>query len=381
MKRLFIRFLIMILVVCMSGCGETENIVSSVPTQSQPISSQPETVKTQSKIEDRVRTLGRTNIAREGIWLSWSGSGIEFEFEGSSATVSLVGTLVFGESHQVLMGVFVDGSATAKKTFTVSDKGQTVTLCEKLKSGKHTVKLLKLSEAQYGSVCIKDVTADKMKPTENKKLTFEFIGDSIVCGNGTRAKSSRGEFKTAEQDVSLTMGYLLAEQYKADARFISATNYGIEKFTSGGKLMYDIYGYHAPFLADQVGVGAGEYTSIAPADMIFINLGNDRADKITTDEQRQYFTAEYVKLISFIREKNPDAEIFILCGTATYLLENEIKAAYEYLKEDKKLHYFRYSFESLLVYSGVSAGFPSAHSNQRMYKELLKEMKKLGFKP
>ncbi len=381
MKKTFLRFLIALLILTLCGCGEASNEVSSVDTESVPEVTEPQPIRTQSGVEDKVRSLGRTVISNEGIWASWSGSGVEFKFQGTSAKATVFAELVFGEAHQMLVGVFIDGSATTKKTFTVTAEKQQVTLCDGLKQGEHTVKLLKLSEAQYGSVCIEDITADNMKPTEDKKLTFEFIGDSIICGNGTRAKSSRGEFKTVEQDVSLTAGYLIAQKYDADTRFICATNYGVDNVSSGGKLMSEIYGLHAPFLDDQRGVGGDEYAFDEPADMVFINIGNDRADKITTPEQREYFKVQYVKLIELIRQKNPDAEIFVLCGTHTYLLEEEIQGAYEQLKDDKKLHYFRYSFESLLVYSGVSAGFPSAHSNDRMHKELLKEMKKLGFKP
>lgn len=380
MKKVFSLLLIFSVLFSFAGCSE------QTPSQNQPVDSEPtvsevKEIKTDSGIENKVRQLGRTAITAEGIWTSWSGSGVEFEFSGSKATATLKANLVFGEEHKMLVGVFIDGEEAAQKTFQISSQPQEITICENLKNSKHTVKILKLSEAQYGSVCIKDIKAEGMVATASKKLTFEFIGDSVVCGNGTRAKSSRGEFKTVEQDVSLTAGYLLAQAYDADFRFICATDYNVDKTSSGGKVISEIYTKNTPFLADQIGIQDSDYTFSSPADVIFINVGNDRASKITTVEQREVFKSQYEAFIRLVRQKNPNAEIFVLCGTLTYLLESETAGVAARFKDDEKLHYYRYSFESMLVYSGITAGYPSAHSNTRMKKELLKEMKSLGIKP
>ena len=339
-----------------------------------------------SQIGGMVRRLGRSVSSGEGIWLSWSNSGIEFSFSGTEASAVIYSDSGFTGDSSVLMGVFIDGEAECSLRFTVGSEKSEYRLCSGLENSVHTVKLLKLSEALYGAACVESVSCDggNISATKERELYFEFIGDSVTCGYGTLAESSRSGFAVSEEDASKTAGYILADGYNADSSFICATGFGVSTDSIGetSNVIPNVYEYTAPLFELRHRDNSALWGFERQADVIFINLGYDEQQvAVSSQTATSRFIERYISFVKTVREKNPSAEILLLCGPMSYDLADAVAKVYsELLKTDRDVHYYRFGFSCAAIYSGISAGHPSALSNQKMAAELEKCLESMGIK-
>lgn len=373
MKKISSVLMILILVL-LCGCSRGKiTVTEEEEGTSTPSGVTPESIS--------VRAIGRT-LTDGGLWLSWSNSGAEFTFSGTSAYAVMYSDSGSGETQDVLMGVFADDMMSPVSTFAVNGEEKTYTLFEGLENGEHTVRILKLSEALYGSVCVKSVSTDGTAPvpTKSKDRLFEFIGDSVTCGYGTLAPGSRSGFSVLEEDASKTAGYIVSEKVGADMSFICATGFGAAADSSGysQNTIPNLYEYTAPLFELRNKSKAAKWSFERPADVIFINLGYDEQETLKSDADRQNFINKYAAFVKTVRRYNPAAKIILLCGTVSYDTQDEIKEVYEMLSDDRSVYFYSYSFSCAAVYSGISAGHPSIKSNERMAQELLGFLESLG---
>ena len=155
------------------------------------------TQKTFAADEQHVKLIGRTGEA-EGIrWLALSASGVEFTFTGTSAAFTIVGdNMITNAEKQPRYAVYINGEQTMDNL--VDSAEATVTVFTADEAQETTVKLLKLSEAQESTMGIKDISITSVgeaKPTAEKELKIEFIGDSITCGYGVHDEDRDHHFK------------------------------------------------------------------------------------------------------------------------------------------------------------------------------------------
>ena len=161
--------------------------------------------KTFAPDEQHVKLIGRTAEA-EGIrWLALSASGVEFTFTGTSAAFTIIGdSMITNAEKQPRYAVYINGEKTMDSLVDAAEA--TVTVFTADEAQETTVKLLKLSEAQESTMGIRDITINSVgeaKPTAEKKLKIEFIGDSITCGYGIDAASPEDAFSIATEHLSL----------------------------------------------------------------------------------------------------------------------------------------------------------------------------------
>lgn len=327
---------------------------------------------------DQVRVLGRCLTTEDGLSLSWTCSGVEFSFTGTEAWASI--GLSSEADTPVLMGVFVDGEEECTSTFLVESAHEEVILAEALEDEEHTVRLLKLSEARWGTAVLKSLWTDggEIAPTEAKERVIEFVGDSITCGYGTLASEPDSPFRIEEEDGSLTYAYLLAQYLDADFRFVATSGIGVSRNNTGDEtttmpVVYPYVQYHAS--AEQLWAD----TPHAEADLVVLHLGTNDENAIPAEdaEARMRFQHCYTEFLKQVRLLNPQAIILVTYGVIGWEFSADIdQAVAEYISQtgDEAIAMYMYDFLATKEIGGVTAGHPSAFSHEMMADALYEEI-------
>lgn len=275
--------------------------------------------------EDYVRFQSRT-VRKDGIsWLIQSGSAADFVITANSAKITLAGSsgINNGDDYKPRYGVFVDGELL--KDTLMTSKEETVTLWEGSAPRTAEVRVMLLSEAMYGGVGVKSIdvsssAAIPVRPTAEKPLSIEFIGDSITCAYGVEGASQNEGFKTSTENFSKSYAYLTAQKLGADYSTCCYSGHGIVSgYTSDGSknsesLIPDCYeksSKYSDYGTDWDFAGSRQH------DAVVINLGTNDINYVAAapESRGDEFIKSYKAFLDTVREKNPAA--FIICTVGT----------------------------------------------------------------
>ncbi len=281
-----------------------------------------------------VRPVGRTFYEGGVRYFSHSGSGLEFACRGEYATIKLIDDSQgrYFQNHQPRYAIYKNGFLVEEGVLTEAEKISYITL-----DGYYVdtvIKVVKLSEAQYSSMGVGEITLygkNKIKPTKEKELKIEFIGDSITCGYGIDEMNENAPFSTATENFTKTYAYLTAEQLNADYSAVCFSGYGVYSgYTSNGILNAEdtvpLYYDKSSFLygGRETQWDFSEFQS----DIVVINLGtNDASYCAKSLSGRQEFTRKYTDFIRQVRYHNPYAYIICILGDMNNALYSCIEQA------------------------------------------------------
>lgn len=340
--------------------------------------------------EKYVKVYGRTLVLDGVRYINYSASAIEFTFTGKKAEAVLTSDFKYEEcSKYTFIGyvaVFVNGKMTQR--FSLPDSEKTYTLFESEKAETVTIKLMKMSEAAFGKVGIKKLIIDGLAPvpTPKKQHKIEFIGDSITCGYGIEGVWNKDNFCTEQENPTKNYAAIVTRNFDADSNYISWSGIGVisrwvpEDVNEplNDWLMPMIYPYtDAGYSNDlkQEPFESWDFSRFQP-DVILVFLGtNDLSYTRNVEERVNHFGTEYGKLLSFVREKNPDAEIFCTLGTMGQELCPEIEKQVK-LQNDSKMHYIQLDRQS--EEDGIGADWhPSETTHKKVAAKLTDEINKV----
>ena len=281
-----------------------------------------------------VKPIGRTFYEGGVRYFSHSGSGVEFVCRGEYATVKLIDDSQgrYLQGHKPRYAVYKNGFVVEEGTLNETEK-----ICYIPLDGDYTdtvIKVMKLSEAQYSAMGVGEITLygkNRIKPTEEKDLKIEFIGDSITCGYGIDETDEKGVFSTATENFSKSYAYLTAESLDADYSAVCFSGYGVYSgYTSNGVLNDEdtvpLYYDKSCFLygGRETQWDFSEFQS----DVVVINLGtNDASYCADSLGGRQEFTRKYTDFIRQVRYHNPYAYIVCILGDMNNSLYSCIEQA------------------------------------------------------
>lgn len=307
--------------------------------------------------EENVKLLGRTILIGENLWMAWSATGVEFEFEGKELEVSVLGgkaaTDFSVDNCFAKIGIYVDGVRVttdlvrqAKKTYEIvkSEVERKVKVC-----------ILKLSEAPMSTIGIEPiVTEGKISPVERCEHRVEFIGDSITCGYGVDDLDLRNTFSTATEDVTKGYAYLTAKELGVDANIISCSGYGVLSGYTGDPQVqntsellppyYEKLGFSRDYFEGEISpqAVAWDFCKYQP-ELVVLNLGtNDNSFCQEMQERWDLFTERYVSFLQMIRKNNPHAMILCVYGVMEDRIAPTVEKAVEvYRKQsgDERITY------------------------------------------
>lgn len=324
----------------------------------------PANYHTAAQVFRYLSTTGRTVLMDDAIALDWSNAS--FTMAGTFDGEVRVKLNFIGGSNQIngYLHVIVDEDVESPRIIRVDSNTQWYTLGY-LEKGEHTIRVVKVNEAQMGVIDVLALefngTLKEAPKTDNLKI--EFIGDSITCGADMIETAVD---KVTAEDGTKSYGALTAAALNAQASFISASGYRLTYCDDGNTRMV------LPGIYEQVSgirnyMGAGDNGAwdfaADPADVVVINLGTNDSVLISLDRGEE-ITSAAVEFLKTVRKHNPDAVIVWCYGAMLSEGAEEIQAAITELA-DPNIYYLNVTQNN----DGL-ADHPNAAGHQLIAQEL-----------
>lgn len=338
-----------------------------------------------------IRRLGRTLMRNGTLWLGYSLTGAEFDFDGTSLSAELttdwVNDEAWKENFQPYMAVLVNGKLS--KRFAVSEGTAEYELYRSEKAEKVRIRLVKLSENAFSKVGVLSFSANgkltATKPCSERRI--EFVGDSITCGFGIEGRSVCDNFKTSTENPLINYASLTANELGAEYQLTSWTAIGVysnsvkdESVTEPDNAwtMPVIYDYTDKAVDGMLGnePEKWDFSRFAP-QLIVVNLGtNDKDFTRGIPERTAAFENCYREFIAHIREKNPQAHIICALGAMGRELLPQVENAVKVLADERITSL---GFDVQREEDGIGSEWhPSAVTHRKMADKLIAEIKRLG---
>ncbi len=271
--------------------------------------------------KENVKVLGRSHYENGIRYFSHSGSGIEFECKGEYALITMVDDSEgrYLDGHKPRFAIYKNGILIIDEVLSQAEKTYHITLDGY--NSETTIKIIKLSEAQYSAMGIGDIAVygkEKINPSAKGNIKIEFIGDSITCGYGIDEKNPNGYFSTTTENFTKTYAYLTAGNLGADYSAVCFSGFGVYSgYTANGRINSEdivpkYYGVSCSLYGGrEIYWDFNEFSS----DIVVVNLGtNDASYCAKSSIGRNEFTRRYTDFIRQIRQFNPDAHILCVLG-------------------------------------------------------------------
>jgi Lysophospholipase L1 and related esterases len=248
-----------------------------------------------------LRYVGRFDTGdAAGPRCTWSASAVAFTLSGGSASVTFQDG---GKNH---WQVVINGEPASVLALEAGVK--TYPIATGLPAGRHTIELVKRTEASQGATQILGFEIDddaKLLPTPARPRRIEVIGDSISCGYGNEAPNKEEKFTPATENAWLAYGAVAARAVDADYVCIAWSG----KRLWPGNSIVDLYDRVAP----NVSQAKWDFSRQIP-DVVVINLGTNEFNAKENPDEAGWVDA-YVKFIGEIRARYPKAAIYCAVGT------------------------------------------------------------------
>jgi len=259
-----------------------------------------------------IRYVGRfTNDFRFG----WTGSMVETDFNGTE--ISAIMDLVQGQ--KAALTVVIDG----EETFVPITSGQRIyPLASELPSGKmHHIALFKRSEGCTGTLRFGGFEASvdgsfaSPLPRSRKILA---IGDSITCGYGNEAATSKEGNTIENQNGYMSYAAIAARDLDADLMMVCWSGKGLyrnlDRTNDRVAALPDLFEQTLPMSKDET----WNHHRFIP-DVISINLGTNDMGRLGNKEplKQEDYERAYAKFITRLRSFAPNAKIIISIGPMT----------------------------------------------------------------
>jgi len=255
--------------------------------------------------DPRIQTTGRFDLSNpKAPRFDWAGSAFDVRYKGKS-----LGFLL--EDGKNNYDVYVDGKLVSTW---VTQAPQTLYSVEGLSKAKHTIHVVKRTEALWGIATFKGLVLSKggtlFDPPARPKRKIEVVGDSFVAGYGDEATTLKCLDLRPYQNADKAFGGFLARDLKAEYQNISYSgrgivrNYGEKSRTSPEPF---------PPLYDRTLCGVPQsrwdFSKWKP-DAVVIHLGdNDFSTEPRADSKN--YEENYLQFLKHIRGNYPQASIFL----------------------------------------------------------------------
>ena len=333
----------------------------------------------EKKCISKTLLIGRFDTSdAAGPKFAWSNTTIKANFVGTGISVNLK------SSGDNWFNVIVDDVVQKPINVTSTTTGPIV-LVSGLEKGKHTIELVKRTEASVGEaqfLGFQVSDGELLNPQKPSSKRILFIGDSITCGYGNEGTNPNESFTTKNENASFSYGALTAKLLGADPMTICWSGKGVLRNYGGSTtdVMPELYNQVLPSNKNLI----WNPKKWVP-QVVIVNLcTNDYSVGIP---DKTAFTAAYSKFIDNIRSEYPKADIY--CAIGPMLSGENLYSARDYisgivtLKEssrDKKVHFIEFPQQDSS--NGLGEDWhPSVKTHELMANQLAEKIKTdLGWK-
>lgn len=310
---------------------------------------------------------GRVLFRDKEAILGYTNSYVEFKVNGNS----LSAVFRTGDNLDVDapgLRVYVDGEEYKEIVLNRSkERVQIWKLDESIKRKQHTVRIVKITEAAMSFVAIGSIEIDGALETFNRvpdrRVKFEFIGDSITCGFGVRA-APEDEYTIRDEDGEQSYGAFLTKDLDLNSRWVSVSGYGVFADYEGNPMgvLPKVYGYTNWFYDKEE---LNDHSEFEP-DVIVVNLGTNDSGHFDEDNILNGFKAAYESFLYMLRTYHKDADILCVIGTLSPATFPYIEEVVTKMKKDgfEKLHLLELPFHDPEK-DGMGCFHPSAVTHRK----------------
>jgi len=296
-----------------------------------------------------------------------SGVSIRAGFTGTSISVSLNDDGTSNYYNAILDGEVV-------KTFQTVSGLHTYPIASGIDNKVHEIEIFKLTEQYRGKTKFIDFNVDEgaslVEISNKRDIVFEFVGNSITCGEGNQGVSG-GAYTAEAQNHFMAYPAIVSRHFNARhlVYCYSGTglyrNYGDTEGWSDNNMLStyaQVYRDHKTPIYD---------FQLKP-DLVCINLGTN--DFTSNQGDPEKFIEYYIELIKIVQEKNDNPEIICLLGPMNNdaVLRNCLKAIVKSANKlnESKVYFFEMSHQTGDLGIGVG-GHPTIAQHQRNAEELI----------
>ena len=268
--------------------------------------------------EDYINIYGRTYTTANRLSLEHVSTGVEVAIFGSQLSVNV---LVSSSSpyNGVYVRLYIDGVEQSERVFMASSSSVTnYLLAKNLTDDYHTIRMVKTSENFVGTIHVDSFSAPAFAVAKQPTgIKIEFIGDSITAGYGA---ISTGSWSDVGSDGTASYSYQTAQRLNATYSIVARQGICVKRLKWTNYNMYDnLYPY----------VSKNNQTPYAfnfNPDVVVLALGTNDASYVTGgstqskdpanagDYTKAMFTTDYKNMLTYVRQKNPNAYIVCIYG-------------------------------------------------------------------
>lgn len=256
--------------------------------------------------DDRISFQGRFGFEDSLHPIFWApGSYLELKFEGTFCEINLEDQVKYGNHHNYIE-IVLDNQQPRR--IQLKEQYNKVLIGKYLKDTIHTVLVCKNTESAIGYLRLESIRCKNLIPIEKKfKPVFEFIGNSITCGNGmddSEIKCKQGKWFD-QHNAYMSYGALISRRFDANWRLSAVSGIGLTRNCCGlENTMPEVYDRIAFKMTSE----KWNFSTQQPK-VVCVTLGqNDGMQK------EEIYISTYLKFLKTLRTYYPKAKI-ICCSS------------------------------------------------------------------
>ncbi|MGN0496256.1 MAG: GDSL-type esterase/lipase family protein [Lachnospiraceae bacterium] len=311
-------------------------------------------------------------LKKDGIcYLGYTNSSVSFRMQGSSLYMHLV-TGDNDEINQPGLRVYVDGNPACEVV--VDQKDAWYDICWLKDEDIHEIRIVKITEAAMSYVGLKGIRIDEgeISPSGKKqdlRTKVEFIGDSITCGYGVHGEPE-SEYTIREEDGECSYAAFIAKEMNWNARWISASGYGmfVEYTGNPDNNVPKLYPYVNWFLNKEKKIDPEEFEP----KYVFINLGTNDSGHLHHEDIKTGFCKAYEDFLKLVRSYHQNAVIICILGTLCEGVFPYVEQVVEKVKTEgmENVYALELPYHDVKT-DGMASMHPSAITHEKDAKRIL----------
>jgi lysophospholipase L1-like esterase len=340
-------------------------------------------------------------------YFDYSASGFEFCFTGKKAVATILSDPeLFDDNTKGVFGLYVSELSSEAdykgasfwenfpesltKRFVLLEKENVCTLFESQEEKTVLIKVLKLSEVNFGCAGLKSLEVEGKLIAPSKEpagQSLEVIGDSITCGYGIEGVFEKDVFTTRQQRPDLAYAFLTAKTLGLEFNLVSWSGIGIiSKYVDASVevpdttvVMPSVWPYVDKSLSLRRGLEpvVWDEARFSP-DIVVLHLGTNDASFVRNHEDRRLsYVCGLRQFLEAIHRRSPKAKICCCLGVMGQDLCASVEEALKQFSGDFKNVPVKYvKFPVQLDADGIGADWhPSAKTHEKIAKILSDALK------